>query len=162
MTKEIEQKDSKKLTVMYVLIVFSIATVAVLAVIYFVEPEEIPEGSFLNPSPDEDKTIAFTGELTYEPEPEPVIIEEPEIVYDGDDYIVGELLEKDLPELTEVQLTIEMPQSVLDMSIFLTSYPDITHEDLNILMAYAVGIERDLLEPKIDAEARIIMVKLLQ
>jgi len=160
MDEKIEQKDSMKLTVMYTLIVFSLATIAVLAVIYFVEPEEIPEGSFLNPLPDEDKTNAFTGELTYEPEPEP----EPEPVIINELMIdfINDLKASEASELTQEEEEIEMPQTVLDMSRFIAGYPDLSTQENHILMAYAVGQERGITDETIDAEARIIMAKLLQ
>ena len=43
MDEKVNKKYSKKLTVMYLVIVLSIGVLAIVAVTYFVEPEEIPE-----------------------------------------------------------------------------------------------------------------------
>ena len=85
MDEQVNQKDSKKLTAIYLAVVLSLGMIAVIAVIYFVEPEPIPEGSFFNPLPDDDnnqkiiadidKTIAYIDSLpdVVEPEVEPIV-----------------------------------------------------------------------------------------
>lgn len=179
MNEQIQQKDSKKLTLMYILIVFSLATIAVIAVIYFVEPEEIPEGSFLNPTPVEDKNLEVKQSDTYIDYSETAKrnnmtmqeiydmkediqktldsieeLDEPEVILLPDTTII-------VLELTDVEKDVFMPQSVVEMIKFLGDYQPITQEQGQILLNYAVDAERGDIDEMTDKKARILMVQLI-
>ncbi len=158
MDEKLDKKDSKKLSAVYLLVVLCFGILAVGAVIFFVEPEELPEDSIFNSTPEvqqevqQDQGKSGLADLTWEPEPDSEVL-----VPLPDEVKIPEFV----PNLTNSQKDIDMPQSVVEMAMFLSG-KEISTDDLAILMDYAVHQERNNFDEIVDTKARIVMEKLLQ
>ena len=150
--EELTLKDSKKTTVGILVTVILVSVVILIAVGYLVEPEELPEDSIFNSNPEvqQDQGKSGLADLTWEPEPDSEVLESPP----------DEVIPEFVPNLTESQKAIDMPQSVVEMAKFLSG-KIVSTDDLAILMDYAVHQERNTFDSVVDTKARIIMEKLL-
>ena len=92
----------------------------------------------------------------------PVIIQEnmkddPEIKYDN---TFKRAEGEQVP--TEKTLVLDIPQTVFDMILFIKDNPDFTDEEVDLLLSYAVGKERDLVDEEVDSKVQEIMVEYLE
>lgn len=114
----------------------------------WVFPIDLTDALPENPDCTEDETVSPDGECI------------PKIDFPLDLYVEPKLIEPEVRELTTEEISYDLPQSVFDMVLFLNQHTDLSKDDVQVLMNYAVQAENDTIEEDTENKARQIYGKI--